>query len=367
MRAPPADLCEPDPLATYELSLSPNYVWKWGFWEAVRELLQNSIDQHAVNAYSQKVLDWSYPFLTIGNTFCSLPVKTLLLGVTDKEGSVRSIGQFGEGYKLAMLVLSRLSYDVVVLNNDTVWIPRIGFSDKYDERIVTVSVYQATTPVNGVYFRIQDVNEHDFGKLTKNYLGDEPCNKILEEDHLRKRVFVKGLFVCELPELVYGYNFSPDRLRLDRDRGIAPSWEVKYEASRLWQESGDEEKLYGALKEGIPDVRHVVTPPDTTNQYIVGRFLAEHPNSIPVSSQTDMNRCGGSKTQLVPQVLRDLLRRLHKFVFDRSGTPSERLEKFSHAFGHRLCAEGQRELQAIMNASLQWAGPAESEAEEAEA
>ena len=354
------DLYVEEPLETYELSLSPDYVPKWGFWEAARELLQNSIDQHVENAHSLKVLEFEEPYLTIGNTFCSLPTKTLLLGVTNKRGSLSSVGEFGEGYKLALLVLTRLSYSVIVLNNDTIWVPRFEHSEKYGEKILTVSVHKAATPVNGVFFRIHDVSEHDFGKLTENYLGDAERNQILEEEHLRQRVFVNGLFVCKIAELRYGYNFSPDRLRLDRDRQIAATWEVKSESSRLWADSGDERKLYGALMEGIPDVSSVpYSATADTNNYVVRRYLAEHPNTIPVAGQVDIDRCQGAKTRVVPGPLRDMLRRLHKFVFNRQGTPSERLERFYQSFGHLLNAEAKREMEAVMRDSLQWNGPAE--------
>ncbi len=38
-------------------------------------------------------------------------------------------------------------------------------------------------------------------------------------------------------------------------------------------------------------------------------------------------------------------------------TPSERLERFQHQFGHQLTKEGRTELEAIVKASLYWSGP----------
>lgn len=341
------------PEEVYELSLSPDYVLEWGVWEAVRELLQNSIDQAAI-AGSRKVFDYSAPRLTIGTTECKLEPRTLLLGVSDKQSSRVTIGQFGEGYKLAMLVLTRLSYDVVVQNNDKVWVPRFTKSERYDSYVLTVQVYPAVQPVNGVHYVIQDVSEDSFARIAENYLLDAPMNRILREDYLKGRVFVSGLFVCEIGELAYGYNFSPDRLKLDRDRRTAPTFDVTYQASCLWEADGTDAELYDNMAKGIVDVQFVTSPGRTTNQYVVDRYLSEHPDTLPVASQAELERFRGQKTRLVPAPLRDLLRRMHAFVFERHGTPSERLEGFLHAFGGRFDAEAKREYEAILEESKAW-------------
>ncbi len=340
-------------IAEYTLSLSPDYVLSWGFWEAIRELLQNSIDQATANAESEKIFDYTEPVLTIGNTNCVLKPKTLLLGVSDKQCSKKMVGQFGEGYKLALLVLTRLSWDVEILNNDTVWVPRFVYSDEYQEHVLTISVYHAEVPVDGVHFVIRDVDKKAFGNVAENYLGDMEMDQILDDDHLRKRVFVSGLFVCEIDELKYGYNFSPGRIRLDRDRRLASSFEITYEASQLWRNQENYELLYENMQAGIVDVQHVSFAP-TQSQYIVQRYLSEYSEAIPVSSQAEIDRYRGCKTQLVPTPLRNLLREMHEFEFNREGTPSERLSGFDRVFGSQLNREGRRELRAIIEESANW-------------
>ncbi len=106
--------------------------------------------------------------------------------------------------------------------------------------------------------------------------------------------------------------------------------------------------------QGVIDVRHVSFAPSPTKDYIVQRYLNEHPGEIPVSSQSEIDRYRGCKTRVVPAPLRDLLRSMHEFVFDRKGDPSERLAGFEQAFGHQLNAEGRRELKAIVNESVNW-------------
>ena len=350
-------------IAKHTLSMTPDYVLSWGIWEAVRELLQNAIDQHTEDAQSDVVFEYdpSEQRLTVGATNCTLEPKTLLLGASTKACNRQAIGQFGEGYKLALLVLARASYEVIVRNGAEVWKPAFEFSDEYRSSVLTVSRYKAEEPTDGVFFDIRDVSQDDYAKVTERYIPGVPLNRILYEDHLRKRVFVSGLFVCEVEELEYGYNFGPDRLLLDRDRGMASHWDISYEASRLWDQSGDDEALYKNLKAGKPDTAHVRLPNATTNAYVMEQYLAETPSAIPVATDEEASRMlrTGHVVRKVPSPLRDTLRRMHKFVFNREGTPTERLERFQHQFGRLLCAEGKRELEAIVKASVNWTGPPE--------
>lgn len=343
------------------LSLSPDYVLSWGLWEAVRELLQNSIDESATNPQAKQVFQYdpASETLTIGTTNCHLEPRTLLLGVSGKRDQTNTIGQFGEGYKIALLVLARLSYDVVLYNGDKIWRPRFEFSEQYQESVLTIEISTNPNPCNGVSFKIRDVDADHFGEINERYLVDVRENLIYDEDYMKGRVFVNGLFVCDVEGLEYGYNFTPDRINLDRDRGMASTFEVAYEASRLWEQSGDDAQLYDNLKAGILDVQHVTYLEPVKNAYVVQTYLTEHDGAIPVSTQDELNRMRGHRVQLVPKALRDLLRRMHSFVFNREGTPSERLERFAHQFRRQLNKEGQRELDAILENSKDWDGPAE--------
>jgi hypothetical protein len=355
-------------IAKHTLSLTPDYVLSWGFWEAVRELLQNSIDQHTVDPQSAVVFEYDpdSKLLTVGATNCKLEPRTLLLGMSGKTLNRKTLGQFGEGYKLALLVLTRSSYEVVVRNVNEIWKPTFEFSDEYQSSVLSVCRHESEQRSDGVFFDIRDVSQDDYAKITERYIPGTPLNRILTEDHFKQKVFVSELFVCEVPELEYGYNFGPDRLRLDRDRGMASSFDISYEASRLWDQSGDDEALYDNLKKGKPDTAFVHLPKATTNAYVMEQYLQETPNAIPVATDEEASRMlqTGHVVRKVPSPLRDLLRRMHKFVFNREGTPTERLERFQHAFGRQLNVEGRRELDAIVKASVNWAGPPELESEE---
>jgi hypothetical protein len=355
---------------TYTLSLSPDYVSSWGLWEAVRELLQNAIDQKRANSKSEIIFSYDTleHTLDIGSTHCKLESKTLLMGGGDKRYEDKFIGEHGEGYKLAILVLTRLSYDVVVYNDDVIWLSKFTHSKQYDSHVLTVSEHEAGSPEFGVRFHIRDVSQEDFATIVENYLPGFGGNHILDEQHLRKRIFVGGLFVCRINDLRYGYNFEPGRIKLDRDRRLAPTFEVAYEASKLWAKTRDRRLLYKNMEEGIRDVEYAAgfTSPELSN-WITDQYIDQHGETLPVSSQQEMERHRGVAIRLVPQALKNLLRTAHEFIFNRQGTPTERLESFRHQFGQQWGAEAKREFDAILAQSKDWVGPATEDDEATEA
>lgn len=109
----------------YELPLTPNYVRDWDFNMAVRELIQNGLDQQAVDAKSVFSVEYDRTTqkLKFTNQRSRLKVNTLLLGRSSKSDDDETVGQFGEGYKIAALVLNRLGKTFTIYNNmmNQVW------------------------------------------------------------------------------------------------------------------------------------------------------------------------------------------------------------------------------------------------------
>lgn len=105
---------------SYELTLTPNYVSDWNFNDALRELIQNGTDQEVLDSDNEFQIDYSpkEKVLRLKNRKSVLKINTLLLGRSSKANNEDTVGQFGEGYKIAALVLNRLGKTFTIYNNE---------------------------------------------------------------------------------------------------------------------------------------------------------------------------------------------------------------------------------------------------------
>ena len=119
----------------YNFTITRNYVSDWGLIEGVREILQNAIDSSGEMSVS---IDNNT--LTISNKDVKLPIKSLLMGYGTKTNDSSSIGGKSEGSLLAIMVLIREGYDVLVTNDDEYWIPKFTYNKDLEEEILTIEV-----------------------------------------------------------------------------------------------------------------------------------------------------------------------------------------------------------------------------------
>src|SRR4051812_20289691 len=92
--------------------ISPDYVRSWTPVRALCELIANALDEDP-----DATVSWADGVLTIADDGPGIPEEGMILGYSTKTAA--QIGQFGEGKKLACLVLAR-SPDVGVVRCETV-------------------------------------------------------------------------------------------------------------------------------------------------------------------------------------------------------------------------------------------------------
>jgi hypothetical protein len=294
----------------FKLSIDPNYVPSWGLVEGVRELFQNALDQEKTN---NKEMFWSYSEenqeLTIGNKDSSIEIQTLLLGNTSKSDDGKTIGKWGEGYKVGKLALLRAEHPVKFLmqKKNTVWEPKFTHSRDYGCKILSITVTNVRQAGNDLIMKVGNITHEQMELLKERNLhmreeGSFKCRqledcRVLTDPEECGNVYVNGLFVKNIKELAYGYDFPPRIIPLDRDRSMVSDLDIQWETSELWLKIADNNELYDMIKTGVPDVRYVsnrinigVTIGSESSKSdnirkIADTFIAEHgENAVPVTS-----------------------------------------------------------------------------------
>lgn len=333
----------------FTLPISPDYVAHWGLWEAVREIYQNALDQgEATISYDEDT-----HVLFVSSATGRLTPETLVLGNTSKRNDPKKRGKFGEGYKLALLVLARLGHQVAIHTDNEVWTPALEHDPTFNTVVLNIHT-QPIEPSKGVLFIIQDVLPEHYDTIQERIRPEpnEP-DTILDDEGQAGRVFVGGLYVATVKDFQCGYTFRPGTIKLDRDRGMVDGFDLSYETSRLWTARGGG-RAVELLKAEAPDVTYVEQHSNPTSQltmHSVNCFHRTHGlNAIPVSSQDEIQRAttAGIKWVLVPAAMRNIIRLVKSWVIPTQKSPLTRLQDFRQLYLYHLPIDGRRELDEII-------------------
>jgi hypothetical protein len=340
----------------FTLPISPEYVPSWGLWEAVREIYQNALDEQTHDPECKATIEYIGSSIVVSTSKGKLSTNTLVLGKTSKREDPSQRGKFGEGYKLALLVLRRLGHGVIVANGDEVWIPKLEFDDAWQSNVLNIYVEQATMTSQGVAFLIHDVSAEDWQTIQRNIRPvSEFYSTILEDASERGRIYVGGLYVSTAKEFQCGYAFRAGQIKLDRDRGMIDGFDLAWETSNLWTERGSK-RVAELLEAESPDVRYVeshATKSSPAVTYYGTHFTAKHGrDAIPVSSQEEIERAtnAGMKWVLVPEKVKSLYRMVKSWFIPTTASPLELLVKFRKDHEWRMDANMKQDLEEIIHA-----------------
>lgn len=370
-------------METYDLTLTENYVSDWGFYDAIRELIQNGTDQEIIDNNNRFGLfyDPSKENLYLVNESSKLKINTLLLGRSSKSKNEDTVGQFGEGYKIAALVLNRLGKTFMIFNNNKneIWTSKFVNSKKWLEKILQFTVIKNETDNTGLVIKIGNVTDREYNGIADIWLrmyedlyNVEKINtmygEILLNEELSGKVFVNGLAVNVSNEMSYGYNFKPKYIKLERDRKTCNSWEMGDITTKMICES----VLSGTLSiEDVTkladmnagDIEHMAytyceANVEKVKKLLLEQFDLQYQNSIPVGTQEDYDRAKtyGGKPVIVPVtiskilngVTNDRIRKLSEESFNNVLTAKERLEMWIKAWSGKIPKEAVDEFNKIL-------------------
>ena len=252
-------------MAKYELSLVKSYVQEWTAEDAIREIIQNAIDES--NRVEDNAMSVEYDpgekTLIISNKKSVLTHDTLLLGNTSKATDDNMIGKFGEGYKLGILVLTRENHPVTIQNYGLkeTWTARFVNSRRWKDEVLTIFTDKSQIwnkpPHNNLSFVINNVDQMMYDEVVKKtlflkdiyrgeYVEDNYAKtsygNILFEESEKGRVYVNGLFVTTLEDLKYGYDIKTKYIEIGRDRNLIDSYKITKYTTLMWMYIQDDFK-----------------------------------------------------------------------------------------------------------------------------
>lgn len=283
----------------YELPLTRTYVAAWGMKEAVRELIQNALDSESPFEYH-----WNSEMATLRITskFANLDKSSLLLGMTSKAGNDNQIGAFGEGYKLAMLVLTRMNHKVVIYNDGVVWLPHFAHSKQFEHETlhVTERKPERGEPREGLTFEVHDIFGDDMAQIRLTCLQMQnadaigksiqtPFGQIMESQ--AGNIYVGGLFITRQDNMRYGYNFNPDQVTLERDRQTLNSYDLFMVIKNLWFSVAENhmDTIVDMIEAQNVDMYYArYSMPELVKEAVYAAFVKKHGDSIPVGSQQEL-------------------------------------------------------------------------------
>ena len=229
-----------------------DYVSDWTSWDVVREIVSNSFD---VDPGFRMGIDENKTFW-VEDSGDGLAVKSLLFGVSEKANPEKSRGQFGEGLKLALLVLTRMGYHARVYSNDLVmWNEHAQLHGQEVFKIVweQVSPSRQGTRVEIANWSNKSYESRFLRPGDPRIIFTDPFGRsVLDQD--APDIFVKGVWVQKANHGRYAYTFGYDLkdVKMNRDRGVIDSWEANGEIGKTWASVTDQgllERFWQAVKD----------------------------------------------------------------------------------------------------------------------
>jgi len=281
----------------YVLPLARNYVAHWGLVESVREFVQNALDGG----------EWSFEFtdtsLSIFSPNGKLDPSTLVLGSTSKANDAHSIGSFGEGYKIALLVLTRLGYPVAIFNNGLLWEPGFEHSEMFGCEVLTIEEKEwecsgLRIDILGLDYdddihAIRDSCLHMQDQFGEGDVIEVPQGRILLDR--KGELYVNGLYVNKT-EAEYGYDVKPEFLALERDRQTVDGWKLQWLLKDMWCETKQWDRIAAMVAGEVFDVSlaHYKAIPELDNACLKVFNEQQAPSRTIASSPQEAARTGGS-------------------------------------------------------------------------
>lgn len=223
-------------VTTLDLTMDPSaYCPNWGWWEGLREFMQNSEDAHRRGA------EYEASFTPTGNGLgtvrllnrgANMTRSALLMGGTDKRGDSSQVGYHGDGLKTGTAVLLRLGGRVTVRTQAESWAFQEAWSPVYDAKVLRVEIGPGLGEL-AVEALIENVPGTEWVQAQTRFINcPTEATWLPPTPGARTSLYVGGIWVSDLPgeaSTLGGLSLPIKAVQLDRDRNLvtqklAPFW-----------------------------------------------------------------------------------------------------------------------------------------------
>ena len=263
-------------------TISPEYCPAWGIKEALRELIQEGLDVEAMHG-CQVTFSKKDGYFIIRDNGPGLEMSSLVMGISTKRNHETTIGQFGEGLKLACLVLARLGRHMLIESRDRQIKPIIDKSPIFNCDVLAFAVKKCF-PCVGTMIKVQASEEEVkeamdlFLRLSDKQFYIPGIGQATADDEVflpGGYIFVQGVVVTvpdRSADFLFSYNFRDKELQ-GRDRWAVDISAVSSLIRKAWETCTNTEMikmLLEAVKENkysYLEVSRGLVPPYLTDPY----------------------------------------------------------------------------------------------------
>jgi hypothetical protein len=240
----------------YNTNIARTYGMTAGFktkWSGVREIIQNALDGHDLGhdmcIEFGKARDRSgKPAIKVSNAGIGLSQDALVIGFTTKSHDHNARGQHGEGLVVGLNALLNAGCEVWIRTGDEVWIPKHVMSETGLETLVIEIRKQAKVSQDFIV-EIKGIAQKEWESYKENILSFDSeleaiefhNGRVLTNPKYKNKLFVKGIFVCRLPD---DYNWGYDlKVEINRDREVSDPWRLRDTIKALIKDGVDQRKF----------------------------------------------------------------------------------------------------------------------------
>lgn len=196
--------------------ISAEYCSSWTIRDAIREFIANAIDTG-----SEMRVEWKDGFGRIVDSGSGIHKKHFIFGVSEGKG-LSNIGQFGEGLKVASLVLARYKRKVEIQTVGYTYSAGIEKNDEFDTNLFTV-FFKKNNRTKGTIISFE-CSENELEEAKKLFcvfrsgkaktVSTSRLDVFIDEP---SKVYINGLFTSK-HNTIFGYNIKDKSLVNSRDR-----------------------------------------------------------------------------------------------------------------------------------------------------